>query len=159
MRVLHVIPSYLPARRYGGPIFATHALCAALTRQGCEVTVFTTNADGPGESPVVVGAPVAMDGVNVWYFRSPWLRRLFYAPAMARTFAEQCHGFDILHLHSVFLWPTWAAARAARHGGVPYLLAPRGMLVKDLIARKNRWLKKVWIELIERGNLDRKSVV
>ena len=154
MRVLHVIPSYLPALRYGGPIFATHALCAALVRRGCEVTVYTTNVDGPAESPVAVGEPVPMDGVNVWYFRSPWLRRLYYAPTMARALAEQCAGFDILHLHSVFLWPTWAAARAARHGGVPYLLAPRGMLVKDLIARKSRWLKQAWIELIERGNLE-----
>lgn len=154
MRILHVIPSYQPARRYGGPVFATHALCAALARQGCDVTVFTTNVDGPGESPVAVGVPVVMDSVNVWYFDSPWLRRLYYAPAMARALAENCSGFDILHLHSVFLWPTWAAARAARRCGVPYLLAPRGMLVRDLIARKSRWAKRAWIELIERRNLE-----
>ena len=54
MKILHVVPSYLPAIRYGGPVFATHALCAALARLGFEVTVFTTNADGPGESQVPV---------------------------------------------------------------------------------------------------------
>jgi hypothetical protein len=30
MRTLNVITSYLPAVRYGGPIFATHGLCKAL---------------------------------------------------------------------------------------------------------------------------------
>lgn len=65
MKLLHVIPTYLPARRYGGPIFATHALCAALAAQGCEVTVVTTNVDGPGVSDVPLGVPVIMDGVKI----------------------------------------------------------------------------------------------
>ncbi|MFO1352898.1 MAG: glycosyltransferase [Gammaproteobacteria bacterium] len=54
--------------------------------------------------------------------------------------------FDIVHLHSLFLWPTWAAARTARCAAVPYVLAPRGMLVQSLIHRKSRWLKTVWIK-------------
>ena len=36
MRILHVIPSYLPAVRYGGPIFAIHGLCKALAARGHE---------------------------------------------------------------------------------------------------------------------------
>ena len=154
MRLLHVVPSYLPAVRYGGPVFAVHALCAALATRGCEVTVFTTNVDGPGESAVPLGAPVLMDGVTVRYFASPWLRRLYFSPAMARALRKECGSFDAVHLHSVFLWPTWAAARAASRAGVPYLLSPRGMLVKDLIARKSTLLKRAWIALIERRNLE-----
>jgi glycosyltransferase involved in cell wall biosynthesis len=154
MRLLHVVPSYLPAVRYGGPVFAVHALCAALAKRGCEVTVFTTNVDGPGESAVPLDAPVPMDGVNVRYFPSPWLRRLYYAPAMARALRDDFGRFDAVHLHSVFLWPTWAAARAATRAGVPYLLSPRGMLVKDLIARKSALLKRAWIALIERRNIE-----
>ena len=154
MRLLHVVPSYLPAVRYGGPIFAVHALCAALAKLGCEVTVFTTNVDGPGESPVPLDVPVSMDGVKVCYFPSPWLRRLYYSPAMARALHEECGSFDAVHLHSVFLWPSWAAARAATRAGVPYLLSPRGMLVQDLIARKSALLKRAWIALIERRNIE-----
>ena len=48
MRILHVVPSYLPAVRYGGPIFTVHGLCRALAARGHEVQVFTTNVDGPG---------------------------------------------------------------------------------------------------------------
>ena len=155
MKILHVVPSYLPAIRYGGPVFATHALCAALTRLGCEVTVFTTNADGSGESQVPVDTPVVMDGVTVWYFGSAWLRRLYYSPGMALGLRVHCSDINIVHAHSVFLWPTWAAARASLRFGVPYIISPRGMLVKDLIAMKSPWLKRAWISLIEQRNLTR----
>ncbi len=43
MRILHVVPSYLPAVRYGGPIFTVHGLCRALAAKGHELQVFTTN--------------------------------------------------------------------------------------------------------------------
>ena len=159
MRVLHVVPSYLPALRYGGTVFATHALCAALAAQGCDVSAFTTSVDGPGDLDVPLGVPVLMDNVKVWYFRSPFLRRLYYSPAMARALQAHCGGFDLLHLHSVYLWPTAAAARAARGKGVPYLVSPRGMLVDELIERKSRWLKTAWITLVERRNIERASGV
>ena len=58
-----------------------------------------------------------------------------------------------MHLHSVFLFPTWAGARAAARAGVPYVLSPRGMLVGDLIKRRSAAIKWTWIRLIERRNL------
>ena len=72
---------------------------------------------------------------------------------------RQMPSFDIVHTHSVFLWPTWAAARAATRHAVPYVVAPRGMLVADLIRRKSRLLKTAWIRLIERGNLERAAAI
>lgn len=159
MRVLHVVPSYLPATRYGGPIYSVHGLCKALAARGHEVHVFTTNVDGPGDSDVPLGQPVDLDGVKVWYFPSRWLRRLYFAPAMKRALARCAGDFDIVHLHSVFLWPTWAAARAAWRARVPYVIAPRGMLVQDLVLEKSRWVKTAWIRLIERRNLKRAAAV
>ncbi len=155
MRILHVVPSYLPAVRYGGPIVSVHALCAALARRGHEVHVFTTNVDGSGDSDVPLDHPVMMDGVHVHYFPSSTLRRLYYSPKMAAAIAAELPKFDLIHLHSVFLWPTWAAARAARKAKRPYVLSPRGMLVGDLIRSRSRWIKTLWIALIEKKNLRR----
>src|SRR5262249_6867280 len=53
----------------------------------------------------------------------------------------------------------WAAARTARAHRVPYVMSPRGMLVPELIRRKNRWLKTAWITLIERRNLERAAAI
>jgi len=155
MRILHVIPTYLPAVRYGGPIFAVHGLCQALVARGHEVEVFTTNLNGAGKSAVPIDTPVTLDGVQVRYFSSNFLRRLSWSPSLARALTLELGAFDLVHLHSVFLWPTWAAARLARKSGVPYLLSPRGMLVKELIERRNRIVKAAWINLIERSNLER----
>lgn len=159
MRILHVVPSYLPAVRYGGPIYSVHGLAKAQAALGHDVHVFTTNVDGPSVSPVPVGTKVALDGVNVWYFESGLGRRLYRSPSMKGALQRDIKSFDIVHLHSVFLWPTLCAARIAEREGVPYLLAPRGMLVADLINKKSRLLKSAWIKLFERRTIERAAAL
>ena len=128
--------------------------CAARCAQrDSEVHVYTTNVDGPGVSAVPLGRPVDLDGVKVWYFPTGGGRRIYRSPAMGRALAASVAGFDALHLHSVFLWPTQAAARAARRAGVPYVLAPRGMLVGDLIQRASPVAKSLWTRFFERKNV------
>ncbi|HEV7919483.1 MAG TPA: glycosyltransferase [Thermoanaerobaculia bacterium] len=157
MRLLHVVPTYLPATRYGGPIVAVHGLCKALAARGHEVHVFTTNVDGPGVSEVPLDRPVELDGVQVHYFPSSF-PRLYWSPPMGRALRD-VHAFDVVHLHSVFLWPTTAAARAAHGRGVPYLIAPRGMLVPELIRRKSRAVKTAWLQLVERRNFKNAAAI
>jgi glycosyltransferase involved in cell wall biosynthesis len=159
MRILHVVPTYFPAVRYGGPIFTVHGLCRSLVVRGHEVQVFTTNIDGPGITPTPIATPVDLDGVQIQYFPCPLIRRVYWAPALGRALHHAIGKVDIVHLHTVFLWPTWAAARAARGAGVPYVLSPRGMLVKDLIARRSRLAKSAWIYLIERSNVEQAAAL
>ena len=154
MRILHVVPSYLPAVRYGGPIASVHGLCRALAARGHDVHVFTTNIDGPGDSDVPLDTPLDRDGVKVWYFASEHLRRLYWSPVMGKALRERIGEFEVAHLHSIFLWPTSAAAREARRSASPYIVAPRGMLEKTLIRRKSRLIKSAWLALVERRNLE-----
>ncbi|MGE3104298.1 MAG: glycosyltransferase [Lysobacterales bacterium] len=153
MKVLHVVPSYLPATRYGGPIVSVHQLCAALVRAGHQVDVATTNVDGAGDSAVALGVRVDLDGVGVYYFPSRRLRRLYWSPPMKAWLRRHAGDYDVVHLHSVFLWPTLIAARAAEASGVPFVLSPRGMLVRELVRARSRWLKTAWIALFERRSL------
>jgi glycosyltransferase involved in cell wall biosynthesis len=159
LRLLHVVPTYLPAVRYGGPIRSVHALCRELAVRGHDVHVFTTNVDGPGNSTVPLGRPVDVEGVQVTYFPSNVLRRLYWSPSMWRALRSGTGTFDLVHVHAVFLWPTWAAARTARSLRLPYVVSPRGMLVPELIRRKSRWVKQAWIALIERGNIEAAAAV
>src|SRR5262245_19364912 len=154
MKVLHVVPTYYPAVRYGGPIRSVHGLARAQAARGHDVHVYTTDVDGPLNSCVPLGEPVNVDGVSVWYFPTGLGRRLYRSPQMDRALFANIGGFDILHTHSVFLWPTTAAARAARAHRVPYILAPRGMLVLELIRRKSWLAKWAWITAFERLNLE-----
>jgi glycosyltransferase involved in cell wall biosynthesis len=159
LRILHVVPTYIPAYRYGGPIYSVHGLCKALVLLGHDVSVFTTNVDGDNDSDVPLGQPVDIDGVKVSYFPSKRLRRLYWSPPMKTSLEKQIPNSDIVHLHSIFLWPTWAAARSARRMGTPYIIAPRGMLVKELVARKSHFAKSLWISLIERNNLEHAAAI
>jgi glycosyltransferase involved in cell wall biosynthesis len=158
LRILHVSPTYLPATRYGGPIYSVHGLVRTLVELGHEVDVFTTNVDGPGVSDVPLNHPVELDGVNVWYFSATW-PRLYRSPAMGQALSRMVPLFDIVHLHSVFLWPTWAGAVASRKVSVPYVLSPRGMMVKQLVRLKSRAAKSIWIKLIERSNLEQAAAI
>jgi glycosyltransferase involved in cell wall biosynthesis len=159
MRILHVVPTYLPAWRHGGPILAVHGLCKALAARGHEVTVLTTNVHGDGTLDVPLERPVAMDGITVRYFPVRPPRRLYFAPGLGRVAREEMPRYDAVHLHSVFLWPTTAAARAAERAGVPYVLSPRGMLVPDLMRTRGRWRKLAWMLAAERRTINRAAVL
>jgi glycosyltransferase involved in cell wall biosynthesis len=159
LRILQVVSAYYPAVRYGGPIRSVHGLSAALARRGHDVHVYTTSVDGAADSDVPLDRPVEIDGVNVHYFRVPALRRLWWSPDMGRRLRASVHEFDAVHVHAVFLWPMFAAARAAARAGVPYVIAPRGMLVRDVISRKSRWVKNAWIYLVERESLARAAAI
>lgn len=159
LRLLHVVPTYYPAVRYGGPIVSVHALCKALAQRGHAVDVFTTNVDGHAVSAVPVATPVDVEGVRVTYFATGAGRRLYRSPGMARALAERIASYDAVHLHSVFLWPTLAAARAAARADVPYVVAPRGMLVGELIARKSALAKRLWIAAFERRTIAQAAAI
>jgi glycosyltransferase involved in cell wall biosynthesis len=159
MRILHVVSAYYPAVRYGGPIRSVHGLAAALAHRGHDVHVYTTSIDGDTDLDVPLDRPVSMDGVSVHYFRVPALRRIWWAPSLGRRLRESIGDFDVVHIHAVFLWPMLAAARAAARAGVPYVLSPRGMLIRDVISRKSRWVKTAWIRVFERKTLAQAAAI
>src|SRR5262249_8399476 len=144
MKILHVVPTYFPAVRYGGPIYSVHSLCPSLGAAGHRVHVFKTSVDGPRDSNVPHGRPVGLGVVLGWYLRSRWLRRLYYSADLKNHLGSIAGDLDIVHLHSVFLYPTWMGARAAMRASVPYVLSPRGMLVHDLITRRSTLIKRTW---------------
>jgi glycosyltransferase involved in cell wall biosynthesis len=131
----------------------------ALVELGHEVHVFTSSMDGSIDLDVPEKTPVNVDGVLVRYFRVPLLRRLCWSPSMGTALREEISRFDIVHLHSVFLWPTSAAARFAKAAGVPYIITPRGMLGLVVIRGKSRFVKSAWIHIVERKTLREAAAV
>jgi glycosyltransferase involved in cell wall biosynthesis len=134
MRILHVIPSFAPAWRYGGPIVAALGMTKALARLGHDVTVFTTNIDGPNNLDVPNDHPVDLDGVKVHYLQVGRPRSYCYSSDLGRALENQIGDFDVVHIHSVFLWPTTAAASWCRRKGVPYVIRPAGMLSDETVS-------------------------
>lgn len=159
VHLLHLIPSYLPAVRYGGPVRAVHGLARELVRLGHRVRVVTTDIDGPGRLDVPTDRWVERDGVEVRYCPVGRPRRITRAPTMRAELARLLPEVDLVHLHAVWQWPTWLGARAAHRAGVPYILSPCGMLVQELIATKSPLAKKAWLALVERRTLARAAAI
>ncbi len=159
MRILHVVPSYFPAIRYGGPIYSVHGLAKASAAAGHCVDVYTTNADGVGALDVPADRWVDVDGVRVRYFPRAWPLRLFRAPAMAKAAKAQLADYDVVHIHAVFLWPIFTMARACHKADVPYILSPRGMLVKALFRARSGFVKRLWIALFDRKTVELASAL
>lgn len=153
MDLLHVTPTYWPATRYGGPIESVHRLAVAQRALGHDVHAVATSVDGDGDLDVAIEKPVDVDGVDVRYTRSSHLRRTYWSPGLARQVSALLPRAAVLHVHSVFLWPTSKAARLARRAGVPYVVSPRGMLVPELIAQRGSWRKRAWLALVEKRTL------
>ena len=159
MNVLHVIPSFAP--RYGGPIVAAVGLTRELARRGHDVTVATTNVDGPGELDVPVSRPVPMDGVDVWYFPIQRPRWYHFSAPMGRALRDLVRESDVVHIHSVFLWPTTVAAFWCRRYSVPYVVHVAGSLDPVSLAKRYEGRRasvisraKKWLYLKTLGRLD-----
>ena len=159
MKILLFAPNYLPATRYGGPIASSHGLARALVGLGHEVHVLTTNVDGDGVLDVPLGEIVSIDGVNVRYFPVASPRRLYYSPMMSRVIDAEIATFDVAHINGVYLWPGPRLSLVAEQAGVPVVISPRGMLVRELIAGKSSWVKRAWIALKERPRLARAAII
>lgn len=159
MRILHVVPSYFPAIRYGGPIYSVHGLAKASAAAGHSVDVYTTNADGAGALDVPTDRWVDVDGVRVRYFPRAWPLRLFRAPDMATAAKANLTDYDVVHIHAIFLWPIFTMARACRRAGVPYILSPRGMLVKALFRARSGFFKRLWMALFDRKTVEQASAL
>jgi glycosyltransferase involved in cell wall biosynthesis len=151
MKVIHIIPSYLPAKLASGPIIPTHNLNKELVKKGFEVVVYTTNLDGAKILDVPLNQEVDIDGVKIFYFPisfKPWQ----YSWRMHRALAKNVKNFDLIHITSVFLAASTLGAYYAKKFKKPYIISPHGSLMSDPLSR-DFLKKKVYLNLIERKNL------
>ena len=116
MKVLHVIPGL--SRDSGGPSRSVQGLVAGLNAAGIETWLM---ALVKGEEPWV-------DGVTHFINGEP------FEEVVERI------GPDIVHLHCIWSPALHRCAVICRRKGIPYVIAPRGML--EPWSLRQKWLKK-----------------
>ena len=146
------------APRYGGPPQVCLELCQELAQRGERVAIYTTNIDGPGTLDVPLEEPVWTNGVEIRYFpvRPPRGYALSFplGRALRRVISEQ----DVVHIHSLYFFPSTVAAHHCRRAGVPYLVRPHGTL-DPYHFRHHRGRKWIYERLIEWRNLNRAAAI
>jgi len=150
MNVLHVITSM--AARTGGPAVSAAEAARAVVTAGGHATILCTDMgsapqgrfvrriDGPGDF-VTVDTEVY---VRYYPFSSP--ARFAYSPELRIAIRSSLEDFDIVHIHSLFLYPQYAAFKEAIAAKKPYVISPRGAL--DPLLRKHGRIRKLAADLI-----------
>lgn len=172
MKILYAGTGYKPAYRLGGPIVSVSATAEMLVRKGHHVTVVTTTANGDEELDVPVGVPVDVEGVEVWYFRRqeplqkllpfiPYLSRsmgFLYSSEMRPALDRLVPGVDVVHTQGPFLYPTYAAARAAFRHGKPLVYSQRGCFSEEHL-RFRGMKKRLYIGAVEKPIMRRAAAL
>lgn len=130
-------------------------MARAQAQLGNEVGIITTNQDGRGTLDVPVGNPVRWDGVEIRYF-SIHVPKFWYASfPMARALKERIPGVDIVHIHSMYMFHTAAAARYCARFRIPFVLMPHGCL-DPYIYNRHR-LRKRFVEVLFQDRITRNA--
>jgi glycosyltransferase involved in cell wall biosynthesis len=122
VRILHVVASLDP--RYGGPSTAVPRMCSALAARGHHVELLTTDR---GRSPASVERAVPAR-VAVSCHAAHWPRGWAASAGLARWLLRRVRDFDVVHVHNLYLFHTWWAARCCRRAPVPFVVSPHGTL-------------------------------
>ncbi|MEK7555446.1 MAG: glycosyltransferase [Patescibacteria group bacterium] len=157
MRILHIAPTYFPACHQGGPISSVHYLNKWLVKKGVDVTVYTTNIDGLGVLDVALNRLIDIDGVKVYYFPAtfrPWQ----YSYSLHRALKKNLRNFDAVHITSTFLAASTLGAYYSKKFNKPYIISPRGNLMKEPLSG-GLLKKKIYLFLIEKRNLAAASLI
>lgn len=159
MKILQIIPSI--SLVYGGPSQMVRGLSTALAKQGIDVTILTTNANGDsGQAPldVPLDQPVNENGYQVRYFPCSPFRRYKFSLDLLNWLKTHASEYDLAHIHALFSPVSSTAATVARSQKLPYILRPLGTLdPADL--NKKKQLKKLYAALLERPNIAGASAI
>ena len=135
LRVLHVVTSM--AAQWGGTATAVAGLTKALGDFGVLSEIVTTT--DASEGPLLATphlTPQCFErglGARVWSG---------YSPALAAHLERAIGDFDVVHVHGIWHFGGWLAARLAKRKGVHYVVSLRGGLGRGPRHKRHKRLKK-----------------
>ena len=130
---------------------SVHNLNKWLVKKGVDVTVYTTDIDIPENTPRA--EEVDIDGVKVFYFPASFPKQWEYSKELHKQLARNVRNFDLVHITSIFLAASTLGAYYAKKFKKPYVISPRGNLMKEPLEKKGSLKKKLYISFIEERNL------
>lgn len=159
LSILVVMPCYLPATIYGGPVFCVHNMNKWLVREGHSVTVFTTDADGDTNLNVPLSTDVNVDGVSVHYFSRLANNKFFFSWDLTRAIIAKSNDFDIVHINWMYTYPTLITSRICIAKKQPYIISPHGMLDREAFRIKSKIKKFLYYNLLEKRTLQNATTI
>ena len=155
MRILFVIPYYLPAYSYGGPLISVRHIGEELVKRGHQVTVATTDArDNHTRTDKLKERIKDVEVIRFRNLNNGLAKRFnLYTPfGFKRWISRNIQEFDIVFIHDFFTYLTFLTGRYCQKRRVPYIIHPHGTLCPRRIQSRFRLIKRLLI-LFLRGTL------
>lgn len=153
MRVLHVTPSI--QRSYGGPTESLIGYIAAAHCVGVDVSVVgpectdeeaATFAKSVGNARVTLFPSFGRDAFTV-------------SPSLVRWVKREGRSHDVIHVHGLFNAISSLSARACIRQGLPVAIRPFGTLSRYTFLHRRTMLKRAYLALVERRNVESASAI
>ena len=149
LNVLHIVPNVpgLPDT-VSGPLNVLRGLIPALDAAGVHCEVATVTDAGRPEFRFAI--PETDTPVHIFPTAAPARLWTGYAPGLAPFVNRQLRAgrFQIVHIHQIWHYPGFAAARAARRHRIPTVISFHGEL-DEWRLRYKRLKKAVYLRLIQ----------
>jgi glycosyltransferase involved in cell wall biosynthesis len=138
MNILHLIATLAPES--GGPAQACLEMASAVAARGHNVSIYTTDFGGHPKPSTPEQA-----AVDIQVFPVQWPSAWKPSFPMARQLADRIDTYDVVHLHSLYLFHDWVGGVMARRAKVPYIVRPHGLLDPYIWkrSRARKWLTEV----------------
>jgi len=144
MEILQVIPYFVPAWNYGGPVSSVYNISRELVERGHSVTVYTTDTLDSKER--IKEKEETIDGIKVERFRN-WgniiasKHKVFLSPTVISSARNSLRVFDIVHMHEYRTFQNSVIHHYALKYRIPYILQARGSLPRIMAKQK---LKQIY---------------
>jgi glycosyltransferase involved in cell wall biosynthesis len=156
MKILFVIP--VLGSVYGGPSKCVLDLAEALGRQGVDLDIVTTTANGANRLNVPTQTWIQEKFYRIQYFSYWNFIDYKFSSSLTRWLFKNISNYDLVHTHTIFCYPTLPAYWACQFYRIPYIMTPHGMLEPWALAYKS-WKKTPYFNLIEKPALQRASAI
>ncbi len=155
MRIVQVISHYLPAYTFGGPLQVAHSLGKALSNSGHQVTVVCTNLSTPESClDVNVDVPINIEGIEVYFEPTLLSSYIGFSPTLYSRLERVIPSADLVIVHAHYQFSQWAGSYLARKYRKPYLIYAHASFHKRGLSHKRGMLKKLYLQLIEKRNVN-----
>jgi len=146
LKILYIVPYFVPAYRFGGPVRGSYEIGKRLAKKGHDVCVCTNDVYEPQSR--VKAKKDSIDGMEVRYFPNVSnrmaARSKIFSPIGLRGYLQKnMQNYDLVHIQEYYTIMTPIAYRYCRKYSKPYLVSVRGVM--SPVPRKSRsTMKKVF---------------
>ena len=133
MKILHIVPGL---HNSSGPTHIVNSLASHMALANEEVSLFHVRRRK--ESEVFPDHP----SVHIATFEPSWPFIFEFSNSFKQALRRQVNNFDIVHIHSIWNYPTDSAMRICKDSNVPYVVSPQGSL-SSWAMRHKRLRKKL----------------